>query len=95
MDPGDARPGGKAGTQQVQNKYWEGNKPENKVTNESIVSPRAAEMHLENHRYRWTVSKKTQSEGLQWELKVEKFKDFFKKWKNVKSYVYRDEKREV
>ena len=43
---------------------------------------RAAKTHLENHRYWWTKSKETQSEGLQWELKVGRFKD--KKKKNKK-----------
>ena len=64
------------------------NKPGNKLTNESIVPPRAAEMHLQNHRYWWTVSKETQSNGLQWELKVENLKikkNFFKVEKILKS----------
>lgn len=48
----------------------------------SIVPSTAAEMHPENHRYWMTVSKETQSEGFQWELKAEK-------WENLKTHVYR------
>lgn len=56
---------------------------------ESIVPPpTAAETHLKNHRYWITVSKETQSKGLQRELKVEK-------WNNLRSPVYRLEEREV
>lgn len=43
--------------------------------NGRIVPSRAAETHLENHRYWWTKSKETQSEGLRWELKVGRFKE--------------------
>lgn len=56
---------------------------------ESIVlPPTAAETHLKNHRYWITVSRETQSKGLQRELKVEK-------WNNLRSPVYRLEEREV
>lgn len=52
--------------------------------NGSIVPSRAAEIHLENHGYWWTKSEETQSEGLQWELKVGKCKDLKKRIKSGK-----------
>lgn len=52
--------------------------------NGRIVPSRAAETHLENHRYWWTKSKETQSEGLRWELKVGRFKEKKKRIKSEK-----------